>query len=732
MSCAITYRVILNFEGRNVITQSARWDDSMSIDTEQVADQVFYRNKLSGKFYFMRGLYDSIAAAAFDEKFTLTLQESSNGNTYTPVFVGQFWKTDIEFDDDNRTCSVEPETVDVYRDVLAGLDKEFDLIKLAPPRTEVMYKKQPLIQVYIPGSNFVTNYLSGTWWETPVAPETNLGVLRNDYKFEAYERFGYIPGVGDGLEPDVSGLYELDLSFDYLWKRQDGAYGIDRDADADVWEIYDLNDSDNVVYRGVIGEDLTGTPSHSQPGTVFTSLTDSDSKCQFFDGFFFTRYLTDEEIVLGNPTTPVPEFDLISGSFGYKRVATVSINTFTPFDGHSTSATRYGKYDADALHFSGEYFTAFTPPILTGETLAYPLVRSEWTGVSWWFYYTPTLRTLQEAGAKTITLKHAYLLPDVLQVLLNAVTNGITHEGAEDYSAFLYPTENEDEEKINPVSTEIQPMIMITPKSNIITGEYDKPAEKAPIKLGDVLAMLWQVYRLKWWIDKDGKFRIEHISYFDRGGSYTVNQIGADLTALYEPKHAKLWSYGTSKWEYEKPNMPERLEFGWMDDVSTPFEGYPIEVRSGYVQAGNIEDNTVATYTSDLDFAQSQPGTISPDGFMLLGTIYDKGMEMMVVPFLDVATANDAWKIQNGYLSFVYLHDKFHRHSLPASDVTINEEDTSATTLKRYKIQEFDFPAFAIDPMELITTNLGNGKIEKMRTYLTSKTKELTIKHDTQ
>ena len=135
-------------------------------------------------------------------------------------------------------------------------------------------------------------------------------------------------------------------------------------------------------------------------------------------------------------------------------------------------------------------------------------------------------------------------------------------------------------------------------------------------------------------------------------------------------------------------------------------------------------------FTSDLDYMQAISGEISNDGFTLLGVDITTNK---VAFFNIVKNAEEYWLMQNGQLSLVYLVDKFHKYNLPAANIKVNEAVTTATTVQRNKIQEVSFPSLAnIDPIKLIRTSLGTGKIDKIETNLSSKHIKTTIRHDTE
>lgn len=80
-------------------------------------------------------------------------------------------KTDCTFNDDDKTVEVQPETVDEYNNVLAGLEKEYNLIELAPEIQFINIKKRPLIQIYVPGDSIVSCFWAvqiGSRTQTPL------------------------------------------------------------------------------------------------------------------------------------------------------------------------------------------------------------------------------------------------------------------------------------------------------------------------------------------------------------------------------------------------------------------------------------------------------------------------------------------------------------------------------------------------------------------------------------
>jgi hypothetical protein len=94
---------------------------------------------------------------------------------------------------------------------------------------------------------------------------------------------------------------------------------------------------------------------------------------------------------------------------------------------------------------------------------------------------------------------------------------------------------------------------------------------------------------------------------------------------------------------------------------------------------------------------------------------------------------NAELEMQNGSLSWVYLHPTFYIYGLPAKKVRINNADATMFYTSRKKIQEIEYPSF-IDPSPyaLVKTSLGNGQVESIDRELLSGLNKITLKYDTE
>lgn len=747
------FRFRLKIGGASYVGSSPRWNDETTFITEGEENEMFFREKLQVKLTYQREDFDAIYAAPFDTEFRALLQQQISGS-WVSLWVGKFFYTDIEFDIDNRTCVCQPETFDLYEELLGGMEKEFNLIDLEPPTVPVQMLKQAVIQVYFPGASFVANFTNdGIFYETPCTPFNTtpapgeVGTTDNHNTLIDESGFGMGTGYsdpndglfnwarvvipGDSVNPDVSGVYKAQAYFadgrpqltsvnSTSFIREDGVYAIINDPSPPPGQTRQLikRVSDNVtVYTSPYQTSPWspfGQPPHSLPNQTFTSSTTSD-QVQAYLFMPYVRLLTSKEEVDGQPTIELTDDDPIPhGTFTH--ALPVDTLNFMYSQGSSASPTRWGKFSGDALHFAFQYFAK---PSST-ETLM-PVAGTTWTGASAWFYLDDELRTLQQNGSELLTIQDAYKLSDCIDVLLDEIQPLVAHTDGATYSQFLYATSNAIR------GTRKVPIII--PKSNVVVGNYDQPAKKAPIRLSEIMQLL-RFFHNAYWHISEGSLVIEHEDYYHNGKSYSTPNVGTNLTEGIEPKTELAWAYRANKFKFDKQNMPERIETNWMDKGSQQFDGYPIQVLSAYAQKGNIDQRNISKFTSDVDFIHVAAADVAKDGFVFLEC--EEGELYYTVPFVTFEiSADETYTMQNGYASLIYAHNQYHKHNLPAESVNLNKSDITATTIKRSKIQEITFATESeIDPYELIETNLGVGRLRRMERPINSNTVKATIMHD--
>lgn len=593
--------------------------DDLAKDFEQQSNQQFFRAKLAGKLTFVRDDYDFIVDQRFDTQFGIKIYISyNNGQTWALYWSGSFWKTNCTFDDDNKNLTLTPDVVDQYTDVLAGMEKEYNLIELAPAIVPVKLDKRPMIQMYVPGQSVISCFLSGMYWEQECEAESNTAKLieqgdrKLNFAFNKSERVIDVTQKGSPEIPDFfngtawngnqPGTTEY-TNGDYLFQRY---YFMQSGSSVERFCIYRVSDRqlmwfvqfENMAPRSFPGEfTLAPVSGSGATGNVVVYIHDLE---------VYARYICDTPMFGTVPTYELGDDDIVTDNRNYSRVVSYSFPSTVFFSSNlSDSPTQWGLYKP------GKYYQQPAGAFYYGEF--YPVSRNAWGSISIWFAFYAFDWIIEQRGRKEFTLKDSYPLASVISVLLAKVAPNLTHSETTEYSQFLYGT--------NPLYG-INQRILITPKSNMITLGYDQPAQKAPITLKRVLDMLRDCFRCYCFVDEQNRFRIEHVSFFMNGGAYpgTPNfpVIGRDLTNEKLTRNNRYAAFGTSQYQFDKPEMSSRYQFGWMDDVTQLFEGNPLEIISKYVNPDKIEQIDVSHFTSDVDYILLNPGEISKDGFVLM------------------------------------------------------------------------------------------------------------------
>lgn len=729
------YRFFLQI-GQDGTKQAVRpnYKDDLALDYELETNQRFYRAKLSGKINFVRADYDIINDAPFDSEFFLYIEKSDDwGQTYNQYYKAKFMKTDCTFNDDDKLVTVQPETTDQYDDVLAGLEKEYNLVELAPQIEFLTIRKRPLIQIYVPGDSIVSCFLGGTNWEQDANATTDQNALIKTYHFALCNILKEIQITSHGSPAVISRLYtgrmatgasadvfegklypELNVNY-YIYITQHRINGLP--FGVALVEIRRRSD-DVAMFRyqktattspfDTLEFDLTAVKGSGATGTMHADMKSYN---------IYARYLCDVEKIDNLNTYPLPADDIVDNNRNYRRAIGYAIDVAFISNNFSDTPTEWGLAD------NGKYFA---PPYSMYGQAFYPIARSTWRYASLWFAFHLADWILEEGARKAYTLRDTFTLSSCINVLLKEFAPGITHEATPEYSQFLYNAKN-------PISGQSF-KLLISQKSNIINGEYQTPAQKAPITLQQIMTMLRDIYKCYWYIE-DGKFKIEQINWFRNGGSYGYNPIiGYDLTQLENVRNGKKLAFATSEYSFDKVDMPERYQFEWMDDVTTPFEGLPIEITSKYVTAGKIEEINISNFTSDIDLMLLNPNAISSDGFALFAAVTPSGGGQLELPFTRRTVDGVDYFLQNGFLAFINIQPTYWVYDMPARNFIINNTNTYASSIERKRKQTINFPAGTTDPnpMQLVKTYISNGQVDKLSVNLCSRNIKATLKYDTE
>lgn len=566
------------------------YSDDLKLEYTLQQDAFYYRKALVGELTFVRDDYDYIMSRPFDTRFNVDVY--NNGVLF---FSGYFARTDCKENIDDRNIKVQLNSTDAYDAILNNFDTAYNILDLGIKLEHILIDKRPAIQVYALGDEVVSVFLRDIFWEQPVNTKvTSHTALINTYHFSYYGMAcdavisqspvsainGRYLGVGS-RGTNTNNLYALDWSWDV--GNTVGRYLLVRLSDSTILYHSDWFDPSEQV-------------------SAFDLYDFSDNFGGRVEGritFMYMRALCDVTMVGSLATYPLPANDITQNGLNYSRAIGYNFdNALAISTEESTTPTKYGRTN------SLNYFAEMTN--MYGDKF-FPVARSSWINSSIWFTFRGGGFIVDEAARRTFLLRDAYVLSSVIDKLLKQINSD--YYFSESNSQFLYSS--------TPIKRD-GTRLFLTQKTNILKGNYDKPAQKAEVSLKQILDMLSAVYSCRWHMEGNA-LHIEHISYYKKGRTYlSTDIVGMDLTAETHVRHYKPYTFQKNSFTYDKEALPEKIIYKYGDNTTEIFNGRPIKVISSFVEKGKTQEINAGNFNADVDYMLLNPSDVSNDGFALL------------------------------------------------------------------------------------------------------------------
>lgn len=730
--------------------------------------QVFFRSSLEGSIKIFGTDFDFIKSQSLETKY-LSVVTNDSGKV---LALNSFVETDCKLDDTRHSIELKLSPIDRYSKIMNNYDNTYDLIKLSPAITPLTLTKRLLYQFYIQGANSVSCYANGTYWEQDVNEAVDdANALEKKYYFarnlniqefqiteEMSSRYAgtYVHTAGTppttwvnqtNGDGHIKMIGISDLSYaggdqqgnkTIRWfntgevVKGEALSGI-KDEWKFVLKIYDDRAFGNqgVAFSTCIfalkdwnvNSDKASIGDTGEYEFKINSGATTSSKFKF-DVVYYTiwgRILADVdtavELSSGQTKTlyDLPKDDFVSERVNYRKCIGL-VGLQIKQSGYTVKhPTKYGRNDY------GEYFTNnFVSAVTKTEHMPVPISRSSWANTSIWAIIPDNWSLFESQFRKQFTLKDAYSLADVITALLHKIDPLVRFEATAEYSQFLYGGDTST--PIIPFDgSRIGYVPFIAPKSNVLKGNYDQAAQKAEITLEQVMNMLRDCFRCYWYIDDSNRLRIEHVSYFMKGLSYTSPDLQFDLTKKYDKFNKKTVLYAQEATSYSKDDLNSRYEFSWMDDSTDIFEDMEIDVKSLYVQSNKTEEVNSEVFSTDIDLMLYAPDKFSKDGFALMMADKNTGR----VPIAAVSGLRDDEYIytysatpQNYLCSWLYLA-RYYMLDMPAYRIEYTRAPSadaySVTGIKQCMQQDVEFQTNEkIDLNKAIKTSVGTGIIDSL------------------
>ena len=730
--------------------------------------QEFFRITLDGKITLFGDDYEIINNASIEDNLLFVIDKfNRTTNKWIEYYKGEFNKTDCKLDYEKKSCELKTSPLDQYTQVMNTYDNTYDLIKLAPAISKINLHKRALIQVYVRGANSISNFLGGTYWEDDVNEVIDShAALISKYHF-SYVKAGnefYVSGAGVS---NVNGVYAGTNGNWQKWYGYKGQLTVEiskgttapseglptvysiQSTDSrtaatdeelgtyaeDLYRFQIIRTSDNsVIYESeklyyTLNTDITAD-------NIFIGCKDikminkSNSSDTFtisnvFVYHVYQRLLCDVDNMVDSggrkATYNIPTDDFVSDNRNYKKcIGLRGGGLFFCTSRTVTEPTKFGMNDY------GEYFTDDFIAATMGVGRPLPISRNFWVNASLWYVYDYLYEPLEMLARKSYVLRDSYSVGATIKALLKQIDPSLTHEETSEYSQFLYSTSV-------PINM-ARFYVHLTPKTNILKGDYDQAAQKAEITFEELMNMLRDCFRCYWYIE-NGKFKVEHISFFMNGGSYSYQtNYQLDFTKLKDQFNKKLSSYFQSSVEFDKSELNARYEFNWMDDVTDLMGNTTLDIKASYVQKDKTEEINVSKFTPDIDLMLLDPSSFSEDGFALLCPI--RSGSSLQLPIVSVSLQDENMNVydavvQNWYASWNYLIN-FYLYDLPAHYATCNTlGELYSNDIKKSMKHTIEFHTEEdLNELQLIKTSIGNGKIESVSINLDTRLAKVNLMYE--
>ena len=262
--------------------------------------------------------------------------------------------------------------------------------------------------------------------------------------------------------------------------------------------------------------------------------------------------------------------------------------------------------------------------------------------------------------------------------------------------------------------------LVVHNQSDILLSGVDGyiPSTIMNLKLDDVVSDLCAMANLRYFIDDNNTFCIEHVSWFEQ-------TVGLDLTDLRYKEYVN----GKIKFSFDKPKIFRRELFEGVFNIGADFIGKPIVYDNAFTRTLSYGLSTIDKETQELKIDKKiQVKTFRTDLYwiILLDGSLPENKEGIVLIAQDPTTQKpqkdptilDLSDHDNNVLSWALLHHNFYRYDRLFEKGFMNGVETTFLTTQRIKLQEeLTFPLCCgeyINTNQLVRTQLGDGVIKSL------------------
>ena len=250
---------------------------------------------------------------------------------------------------------------------------------------------------------------------------------------------------------------------------------------------------------------------------------------------------------------------------------------------------------------------------------------------------------------------------------------------------------------------------------------FNVSATSFKLSFNDIMNQLREVFQVYWFIDADGKFRVEHEKYF-------VKQVDDSTPIVLDTQD----EVDARELTYEKAGIGSTESFQWAQSANQDFVGSDI-IYNNFETTNRSVEHSVNYITTDIKYVIDNLSDASNNGLGLYNCNILTGITGADMYEILVSTgALSSALISNAAFSWANLHEKYWSWSRMSENATVNSVATTLQSSVRFLEQpgiRF-FYATAIDPFTMITAQLTGGAPIEIRRSLETDFVELTLGFD--
>jgi hypothetical protein len=371
-----------------------------------------------------------------------------------------------------------------------------------------------------------------------------------------------------------------------------------------------------------------------------------------------------------------------------------------------------GEYGQIPIEYdnAGEYYL---PPNFTGNFI--PIFQSDWREFSIWLDKTTAVTDLINDASRTISLKAAYDVSEIINYGINSIDSRLSH----DYNlceVFKQGTINE-----MPMNGNLR--FFVIPQSNLVLNTGINPLQELKIKLNELIDAVCDSLNAGYDINDNNELIFEHVEFFENGNSYVGENIGVDTTTIVNERNGQSYAFRTKNYTHKIDNTAKSFTINGSSELF-PFQSQTLDFNDEYV-----EDKTRTTsipYLTNITEIIIENERVK--GWVLVAAEEFSG-NSYIVPNVTFNFDGKEYKGVNGFLMPLWKLLAWYRYQTDCVNISISDVVITSLSQKKIRQQEFLISYEDFENQNLVKSSIGNGKILSVEKTRGTNQIKLTLKH---